>query len=442
MQNYKEYNKIWAISAPIMLSLLAQNIVSITDTAFLGRVGEIELGASALAGLYYFCFYMIGFGFGSGLQIVVSRRKGEKNDSAIGTVIDNGIYFLFFLAIFLIIISLLFAPAFFRFSISSEAILKQSVVFLDYRIWGLFFAFCNIVFRSFFVGIANTRYLTYNAIIMAGLNIILDYIFIFGKFGFPEMGLKGAAIASVISEAAAAIFFVIIVLRNKKLRIYNLFRFLKPQIQLINSILSISFYIMLQFFISLGGWFVFFLIIEKTGERSLAISNVIRSIYMLLMIPVWGYCSAVSSLVSSRIGEGKTNEVIPVIKRVTIMSFITTSLLIILVGIFPHFALSVYTTDISFIDEGIASLYVVLGATLVFSLTMISFNAISGTANTNISLYIEIITIIVYLAVAWLLARYYAKPEIIWCSEYVYYIFTGAFSIVYLWKGNWRNKRI
>ncbi len=425
-----------------MLSLLAQNIVNITDTAFLGRVGEVELGASALAGLYYFCFYMIGFGFGSGLQIVVSRRKGEKNDSAIGTVIDNGIYFLFFLAVFLIILSLLFAPSFFRYSISSEAILKQSVVFLDYRIWGLFFAFCNIVFRSFFVGIANTRYLTYNAVIMAGLNIILDYILIFGKFGFPEMGLKGAAIASVISEAAAAIFFVIIVLRNKNLRIYNLFRFLKPQIQLINSVLGVSFYIMLQFFISLGGWFVFFLIIEKTGERSLAISNVIRSIYMLLMIPVWGYCSAVSSLVSSRIGEGKSDEVILVIKRVTIMSFITTSLLIILVGIFPNFALSVYTSDISFIKDGIASLYVVLGATVIFSLTMISFNAISGTANTNISLYIEVITIFIYLLAAWLFDRYYAKPEIIWCSEYIYYLFTGAFSIVYLWKGNWKNKRI
>lgn len=442
MTNLTEYKKIWAISAPIMLSLLAQNIVSITDTAFLGRVGEIELGASALAGLYYFCFYMVGFGFGSGLQIVVSRRKGEGNENAIGTVIDNGIYFLFLLAAFLIIISFLFAPSFFAFSVSSEAILNQSVVFLNYRIWGLFFAFCNIVFRSFFVGIATTRYLTYNAIIMAGLNIILDYVLIFGKFGFPEMGLKGAAIASVISEAGAALFFVIIVLRNKKLKVYRLFHFLKPQLQVIYSILKISVFIMLQFFISLGAWFAFFLIIEKTGERSLAISNVIRSIYMLLMIPVWGYCSAVSSLVSSSIGEGKNHEVIAIIKRVTIMSFISTSLLVAIVGIFPEFSLSVYTNDINFIKDGIASLYVVLGATLLFSLTMIAFNAISGTANTNISMYIEIITIIIYLASASIFAFYFGKAEIIWCSEFIYYFITGSLSFLYLWKGNWRNKTI
>ncbi len=425
-----------------MLSLLAQSIVSITDTAFLGRVGEIELGASAIAGLYYFCFYMIGFGFGTGLQIIVSRRKGEKKDSTIGLVVDNGIYFLFFLAVFLISISLFFAPDFFRFSISSSKILQQSIVFLDYRIWGLFFAFCNIVFRSFFIGITNTKYLTYNALIMAISNIVLDYGLIFGNFGLPEMGLKGAAIASVISEAIAALFFIIIVLKNKRFIIYNLFLFNKPKWSIIYSILNISFYIMLQFFISLGAWFAFFLIIEKTGERSLAISNVIRSIYMLLMIPVWGYCSAVSSLVSSKIGEGKTNEVINVIKRVTIMSIFTTSILVLIVASFPSFSLSIYTSDILFIKDGISSLYVILGATIVFSATMISFNAVSGTANTNISLIIEIVTIVIYLITAYLLAYYIGKPEAIWCSEYIYYIFTGAFSILYLWKGNWRNKKI
>jgi Na+-driven multidrug efflux pump len=199
---------------------------------------------------------------------------------------------------------------------------------------------------------------------------------------------------------------------------------------------------MLQFFISLGAWFTFFLIIEKTGERSLAISNVIRSIYMLLMIPVWGYCSAVSSMVSSKIGEGKSNEVIDVIKRVTIMSVFTTSILVLIVAFFPAFSLSIYTSDISFIKDGIASLYVILGATLVFSATMISFNAVSGTANTNISLFIEIITIIIYLISAYLLAYYIGKPEVIWCSEYIYYIFTGGFSILYLWKGNWKNKKV
>ena len=73
------YNNIWQISYPIILSLVAQNVVNVTDTAFLGRVGEVELGASAIGGLFYISIFMLGFGFGTGAQILIARRNGEKN---------------------------------------------------------------------------------------------------------------------------------------------------------------------------------------------------------------------------------------------------------------------------------------------------------------------------------------------------------------------------
>ena len=68
---------IWNVSYPIFLSLLAQNVINVTDTAFLGRVGEVELGASAMGGLYYICAFTIAFGFSTGSQIVIGRRNGE-----------------------------------------------------------------------------------------------------------------------------------------------------------------------------------------------------------------------------------------------------------------------------------------------------------------------------------------------------------------------------
>ncbi|MEK7720716.1 MAG: MATE family efflux transporter [Bacteroidota bacterium] len=83
----KPSNKeIWQISGPIMISLLAQNIVGVTDTAFLGRVGEVELGASAIGGVFYLILFMVGFGFTTGVQILVARRYGEKSYAAIGPV--------------------------------------------------------------------------------------------------------------------------------------------------------------------------------------------------------------------------------------------------------------------------------------------------------------------------------------------------------------------
>ena len=75
--------KIWIISWPIMISLVAQNIVNVTDTAFLGHVGAVELGASAIGGLFYITLFMVSYGFTTGVQILIARRHGEKDYPAI-----------------------------------------------------------------------------------------------------------------------------------------------------------------------------------------------------------------------------------------------------------------------------------------------------------------------------------------------------------------------
>ncbi len=426
-----------------MLALIAQNVINVTDTAFLGRVGEVELGASAIAGIFYVSLYMIGFGFGSGLQILIARRNGEKNYAEIGSTFDNGFYFLIFLAAALILISNIFAPYFFMVTIHSKEIYGASVGFLSYRIWGLFFAFIGTLFRSFYIGITNTKYLSISAALMAIVNVFLDYALIFGHWGMPAMGLKGAAIANVISEAIATLFFFYITFTHKDLARYNLFKFRKPELTLIKKTLNISIFIMFQYFISLTGWFIFFLIIEKCGERPLAISNIIRSIYMVLMIPVWGYCSTTSSLVSNAIGSNETQTVISIIKKITLMSLLTAFVLVGLILIFPMQVIGLYTNDLQFIKDSIPTLYIVTGATIVFSVMMIPFSGVSGTANTNIALFIETGTILIYLAGAVLLARIFNNSfEIIWCAEYIYYILIGIFSVLYLRYGKWRNKII
>lgn len=96
---------IWNVSYPIFLSLLAQNVINVTDTAFLGRVGEVELGASAMGGLYYICAFTIAFGFSTGSQIVIGRRNGEGRYDQIGPVMIQGVFFLLSLAAILFLFS-------------------------------------------------------------------------------------------------------------------------------------------------------------------------------------------------------------------------------------------------------------------------------------------------------------------------------------------------
>ena len=94
MKTKYTYKQIWTIAYPILISLIMEQLIGMTDTAFLGRVGEIELGASAIAGVYYLAIFMMAFGFSIGAQILIARRNGEGNYKEIGPIFYQGVYFL------------------------------------------------------------------------------------------------------------------------------------------------------------------------------------------------------------------------------------------------------------------------------------------------------------------------------------------------------------
>ncbi len=100
--------QIWNVSFPIVLSLLAQNIINVTDTAFLGRVSEVALGGSAMGGLFYICIFTVAFGFSTGSQIMIARRNGEQRYSEVGPVMIQGVIFLLAAALFMFLFTRVF----------------------------------------------------------------------------------------------------------------------------------------------------------------------------------------------------------------------------------------------------------------------------------------------------------------------------------------------
>ena len=158
---------IFNITYPVVLTLVVQNIINVTDTAFLGRVGEVALGASAIGGVYFLAIYMLGFGFSQGAQIIIGRRNGEKNYEQIGSVFINGMVFIIALAILFFFLSAFLNEKIMRYLVSSPQILEASIEYLDWRMWGFFFAFINVMFRGLFVGVTNTSVLTTSAVITA-----------------------------------------------------------------------------------------------------------------------------------------------------------------------------------------------------------------------------------------------------------------------------------
>lgn len=435
--------EIWNVSYPIFLGLLAQNIINVTDTAFLGRVGEVELGASAMGGLFYICVFTIAFGFSTGSQILIARRNGEGRYKDVGPLMMQGVIFLFGLAVILFGITHLLAPSLIRMLISSDSIYDATQEFLSWRIFGFFFAFINVMFRALYIGITKTKVLTLNAIVMALVNVVLDYALIFGHFGLPAWGLKGAAIASVIAEAASLLFFLIYTWARIDFKKYGLNHWQRVDLSVLGRILSISCFTMVQYFLAMATWFVFFVAVERLGQRELAIANIVRSIYIVILIPVQSLSTTTNSLVSNLIGAGGVSHVMQLMRKIARMSFIIMAVCVIVLMLFPKAMLSVYTNEAALLADSVPSLYVIGVAMLIASVSNIYFNGISGTGNTQAALILELATLAIYAGYVFGVGLYLKAPvAICFTTEVLYYALLLICSLIYLKKAKWQNKKI
>ncbi|MCF2581518.1 MATE family efflux transporter [Bacteroides caecigallinarum] len=435
--------EIWRVTYPILLGLLAQNIINVTDTAFLGHVGEVALGAAAMGGLLYICVYTVAFGFSIGSQILIARRNGEGNYREVGPVMMQGCMFSFLMAVVLAAAMYIFAGPLIRMLITSDTIYEATYQFFTWRIWGFIFAFLNVMFRAFYIGITNTKVLTLSSVVMALVNVVLDYGLVFGELGLPEMGVRGAALASVIAEASSLMFFLIYTYTKINLRKYGFTRSFSVDFSMVGKIMSISSFTMVQYFLSMAIWFVFFMALERLGQRELAIANIVRSVYIVLLIPVQALATTANTLVSNLIGAGGTDKVVALLHRIARVSFLIMVVCVILTVLFPDIILSVYSGDPTLISESAPALYVVCGAMMIASLANIYFNGISGTGNTQAALVLETGVLIFYAFYVVIVGMVLRQPvEICFTTEVVYYSLMLFFSIIYLKKAKWQNKKI
>ena len=337
------YKQIWLINLPVMMSVLMEQLINITDAVFLGHVGEVELGASALAGIYYLATYMLGFGFSIGLQVMIARRNGEQNYAETGRTFFQGLFFLTTLAISLVTLSKVFTPFILQHLLTSTEIYEAVIQYLDWRTFGLFFAFPMLAFRAFFVGITKTRVLTASAITLASMNVLLNYLLIFGAGKIPALGISGAAMASTISELGG--LFVLVIYTRFKIdkRHYGLFPVFNQR--LMGQLFRLSVWSMMHSFISVTPWFLFFILIEHLGITQLAIANIIRSISTIFFVIVSSFSTTTGSLVSNLAGAGERNQIMPLCRKIIRLGYLLGIPLIVIALLFPHVVMGIYTPD-------------------------------------------------------------------------------------------------
>ena len=437
------YRQIWHIAYPVLIGTLMEQLIGLTDTAFLGRVGEVELGAAAIGGIFFVAIFMIGLGFSTGAQILMARRNGEGNHMAVGHLFYHSLGFLLALAVVLFFLTRACSPWLLSHILQSEHVCAAALDYLNARVFGFFFAFTAIMFRSFYVATTNTRMLTANSLVLVASNIVFNYILIFGYCGLPALGIQGAAIGSVLAEAVSMVYFIVYTCVKLDSRRYGLNRLPRLRLNSLMPVLRLSVWTMIQDFISLSTWFIFFLSIEHLGETSLAVSNIIRNISSFPFMAIIALSSTCTSLVSNQIGRGDMDGVPVTISKTIRLTALLIAPLLLIASLVPEAVLRVFTDDSALIAAGIAPLYV-LFASYIFTIpSQIYFHAVSGTGNTGRALVFEIISLTFYTAFVFIVVFSLRAPlYVCWCSEFVYGILSLALSYAYMRSDRWKHKRI
>lgn len=438
-------NTLLALAAPIALASAVQNIITLTDSFFLIHLGQLDFAAMGMVSPVYLMVAAIGFGFSRGGQIIIARRAGEQKYDEYGRVFSSMMLFQLCLALVMFCMVRFGAHVVLPMLVKDEGILEKGLQYLDYRAYGVFFSYSGLALIAFYLGTNRTIWIVLDTLILAVINIVSCYALVFGKWGFPALGIAGAGLAGSIAEAVAFFIFVGFAMADPQTRSLRLFHFKLVGLGHIRRQLELAGPIVLQSALGLSTWVSLFAAIEKIGSQELAISNLARMIYLMLCIPIWGFSVAVNVWVSKLIGEAKSASVLSAIRFTALVCFFISILIALPVLIFPEFFLSFFLgpDPLSIVAKAKPIFPVLFMMLVTFSFAGIYYNGLLGTGATVQGLKIQALCVVVYNIYLWVVVYTLRLGlQSAWCVEILFWLLALGLSIIFLKNGRWQTIKV
>ncbi len=437
------YKTIFLVALPLMGASFIQSLVLITDAAFLSRFSTLAFDASGNAGLIYITLFVALQGIGDGSQIIQARRIGAKKMHELGTILGTTLWTNAILAILLFTgIQLFMSDALISYSKHQDIALAQGS-YIQIRSYALFFTVFTLSANAFLFAKGQTWKVLVASIVTATSNIFLDYAMIFGHFGFSKMGLEGAAWASTIADGLGMLTIVLLLVMDKSNRELGLFQNLGFRWQAMKNLFRISSPLMLQGFLALSTWTVFFTWIEQIGKFELTVSQNIRAVYFLAFIPIWGFSATTKTYISQYMGGDKQSRISAIQKKIQLLTMIC--LLVVFHGAFfyPETLISIVNPKTEYLEKSGQILRMVAPSILLFGFISVYYQTINGSGNTKVSLLIESICVLFYISSAYVFIKVlHLDIFYVWLVEYVYFGLLGILSYWYIKNRIWHNKII
>lgn len=349
---------LFSMSLPMMFSMIVQSIYNIVDSMFVAHINEYALTALSLVFPYQMLMIGISVGTGVGVNALLSRSLGEKNQKNSDLAAKNGIFLAVVFSIVFAIISILFGKQFILAQTSDAQIIAYSLDYLYIISLFSFGSFMQMIFERLLQSTGKTVLSMITQIVGAVTNIILDPIMIFGLLGFPALGVKGAAIATIIGQLLAALLALYFnIKKNDEINIS--LKDFKPDLKIIKRIYAVGIpSILMQTIGSFLTYFINKLLISFT-PTAVSVYGIYFALQSFIFMPVFGLNNGMVPIIAYNYGARNKKRILDTIKL-----SIITAVIVMLIGlgifqIFPAQLLALFNASEEMLSIGVPALRII-----------------------------------------------------------------------------------
>ena len=424
---------------PILLSNTLNVVYNIVDSIWIGNIIG-PLGLSAVAVSFPITLIMGSFAFGVNMAngVIVSQYYGAKDYDSVSYVIKVsttlGVIILFTVGSLMFI----FAKKILIIMNTPKDALDMALIYLRISIIGLPFAYSYFFISSILRAVGDSVRPLIFLIVSSIVNIILDPILIKGFFIIPAMGLKGAAIATVISQCIS------VLISTSYLRIKNSFIKINPfiftfDIKITKKIMKLAIPISSNQFIVAFGWLIITRLISSFGDAASATVAIVNRVESLFIMPIGALGNAVMTMSAQNIGANKFDRVKEIFKNGIIIGIIISSVMSIFSILNPHLLINMFTKDIEVFEYSKSYIYTIMPIFIFYSIMFVCNGVINGAGKTIVIMVFSTSTTLVLRTIlAYVLS---GKFELvgIWASMGICYIINTLFSLYYYKSSKWQK---
>ena len=302
---YKDqYRQNLTLAIPVVLSQAGQVLVQLVDNAMVGRLGALPLAAVSFGGSVFFMLMTVGVGISLGLTPLVGVSYSQRDHSTSATYLQNSILLYGILGLILFGLSQALVPFMYHMGQPPEVV-EMAIPYFNYLAWSLIPLLIFLSFKQFLEGVGNTR-IAMTIIIVSNLaNILFNYLFIYGKFGCPELGAAGAGLATLLSRIITPIWIILYFRRKSSFnRYFALFRWKHFAWKKIRSLLTMGIPIALQMFMEGSAFVLTGIMMGWIDTYQIAANQITSVISNLAFMIVLGISAATTIRISHEYGQG------------------------------------------------------------------------------------------------------------------------------------------